>query len=426
LDRRGAALKLRRGSRRSLEPVELILGAAGSSGSARLHGRATSGVIKGLEKLEEAMGFIENGRFRLLPRGLSTKNVALFLIVCVGCRAFAVAVQDRSAAPDGSRMILVHGGSFAMGDVFAEGEDNEQPVHQVTVGPFYLADAEVRVGQFRRFVKETGYRTSAEGPLDRAAQDSLIRIGMNPELPRDVRTAAYDEVLDFSGCAWWDPDRRRFDLDEHLNWANLRFEQTDEHPAVCLSWEDAASYANWVSRLEGLPLAYDVQNGLLLDAEGNATTDITKVTGYRLPTEAEWEYAAREGGRDVRFGNGTDVARGGDAVFDAGVGDHAYLERGPQRRGTSPIRSHPPNALGLFDMAGNAWEWVSDFLAPYPQDPQINPYQPVGRGRAVRGGRWGGDASELRTAKRFQWQANNRCDASGFRLAKSSQGAGVW
>jgi formylglycine-generating enzyme required for sulfatase activity len=365
------------------------------------------------------MAFIDTVRFRMVPRGLTAERVALFLIICLGGCALAAATQGQSAAPDGSRMILVPGGSFAMGDVFAEGEDNEQPAHQVTIAPFYLADAEVSVGQFRRFVGETGYRTSAEGPLNRAAQDSLIRIGMNRELPREVRTAAYDEALGFSGCGWWDPDRRSFDFDEHFNWANLRFEQTDAHPAVCLSWEDAASYANWVSEREGLPPAYDVENGMLLDAEGNATTDVAVVRGYRLPTEAEWEYAARERGRAVRFGNGTDVARAEDVVFDAGVGDYAYLERGPLRRGTSPIRSHSPNSLGLFDMAGNAWEWVSDFLAPYSQDSQVNPYQTVGRGRAVRGGRWGGDAFELRIAKRFQWQADNRCDASGFRLARS-------
>jgi formylglycine-generating enzyme required for sulfatase activity len=146
---------------------------------------------------------------------------------------------------------------------------------------------------------------------------------------------------------------------------------------------------------------YDVRAGTLLDAEGSATTDISMVRGYRLPTEAEWEYAAREGGRDVRFGNGTDVADPAEAAFDAAAGDYPYLHRGSLRRGTAPVRTFAPNALHLYDMAGNAWEWVSDFLTPYPPDA------------------WGGDASELRTAKRFQWQSNNRCNASGFRLARS-------
>ncbi len=355
---------------------------------------------------------------RFFDCGQDTRRVALFLAVCVAGDA-GTTTQDGATALDGSRMILVPEGSFAMGDVFAEGDDNELPVHEVTVASFYLADAEVSVGQFRRFVTETGYRTSAEGPLDRAAQDSLFGIMMNPESPPSLRTAAYDRVLGYGGCFYWDPDRRDFAFGEHVDWANTRFDQTDTHPAVCLSWEDAASYANWVSLLERLPPAYDVESGQLLDAEGNATTDITEVVGYRLPTEAEWEYAAREGGRDVRFGTGTDVAGGEDATFDAGVGEYAYLERGRRHRRTSPIRSHSPNGLGLYDMAGNAWEWVSDFLAPYPQGSQVNPYQTEGRGRAVRGGRWGGDAFELRTAKRFEWQSNNRCDATGFRLARS-------
>ena len=188
---------------------------------------------------------------------------------------------------------------------------------------------------------------------------------------------------------------------------------------MCLSWDDAAAYTNWLSGLEGLPPAYRVTTGELLDADGRPTIDVTRVSGYRLPTEAEWEFAAREEGRPIRFGNGKDVARPTELVFDASTGDYPYQEAGPLRRGPSPVRSHQPNRLRVYDLAGNAWEWVSDFLAPYPGEPQVNPYQAEGRGRAVRGGRWGGDAFESRATKRFQWQSNNRCNASGFRLARS-------
>jgi len=316
-------------------------------------------------------------------------------------------------------MVLVRGGSFEMGDVFSEGEEDELPVHQVTVADFHLADAEITVKQFRRFVSETGYRTSAEGPMDRAAQDSLLNLAHGPGLTREERMALYDESLLYSGCGWWDPDNHRFGFDESLDWANPGYDQMDEYPVVCLSWDDAASYANWVSELEGFSPAYDVQTGELLDADGEATTDVTRVRGYRLPTEAEWEYAARDGGQLRRFGNGQDTADQSDAAFDASVGDYPYQVQGSLRRVPTPIRSYQPSILGLYDLAGNAWEWASDFLAPYPNVPQTNPYQTIGIGRAVRGGRWGGDASEMRTAKRFQWQSNNRCNASGFRLARS-------
>ena len=344
--------------------------------------------------------------------------MGIFVVGLIGCHC-EDGPSESWIASDSSQMVLIHGGSFEMGDVFSEGNEDEQPVHHVTVADFHLADAEVTVGQFRRFVSEADYQTSAEGPINRAAWDSLIALAQSPGLSRDDRNALLDQMLLYGGCFWWDADSRRFDFDENFDWANPGFDQTEEHPAVCLSWDDAASYANWLSRLEGLPVAYDVRTGELLDSEGSATIDVTRVRGYRLPTEAEWEFAARDGGQLTRFGNGKDVAHPGEAAFDASVGDYPYQLRGPLRRAPSPVRSYQPNILGLYDMAGNAWEWTSDFLAPYPDVQQTNPYQLAGRGRAVRGGRWGGDASEMRTARRFQWQSNNRCNASGFRLARS-------
>jgi formylglycine-generating enzyme required for sulfatase activity len=306
-----------------------------------------------------------------------------------------------------------------MGDGFSEGNDNELPLHEVTVSDFFIGDAEITVRQFRQFSSETGYRTSAQGPVNRAAQDSLIRLAFGTDVNPEERRALTLEALEYSGCGRWNPDSRRFDFDENLDWTRPGFEQTDEHPAVCLSWDDAAAYANWISGLAGLPPAYDLGTGELLDADGRPIAVVSGVRGYRLPTEAEWEFAARERGRMVRFGNGMDVARPGEIVLDASTGEYPYQEAGPLRSGPAPIRSHPPNALGLYDMAGNAWEWVSDFLAPYPHGHQSNPYQAEGRRSAVRGGRWGGDAYEARATKRFQWQSINRCNASGFRLARS-------
>ncbi len=325
-------------------------------------------------------------------------------------------------APEGSRLIPIPGGSFTMGDPFAEGAADELPRHAVTVLDFFLAEAEVTVAQFARFVAETGYRTSAESPVDSAVRDSLIAQAADPGTAPATRRALYDQVLRQGGCGRWDPDRPGFDWGDQLDWRNPGFDQAGDYPVVCLSWDDAAAYANWVSRADGLPEAYDLTTGSLLDAAGRPTNDITQVRGYRLPTEAEWEFAARERGGAVRFGNGQNIADPEQAAFDASEGEYDYQVRGPVRRNPTSVRGYAPNALGLYDMAGNAWEWVSDYRAPYAAGPASNPHQGSGTGRAVRGGRWGGDAFEMRVAKRFSWQAHNRCNASGFRLARSKGG----
>jgi len=325
-------------------------------------------------------------------------------------------------APEGSRLVFVPGGSFTMGDAFGEGVADELPLHDVTVANVLLGDAEVTVAQFARFVSETGYRTSAESPIDSAVRDSLMAQASDPGATPALRIALYNEVLRHGGCGRWDPDQRGFDWGDQLDWRSPGYDQAEEYPAVCLSWDDAAAYANWVSRSDGLAEAYDLTTGSLLDAEGRPTNDITEVTGYRLPTEAEWEFAARERGSAARFGNGQNIADPERAAFDASGDEYDYQVRGPLRRNPTSVRGYPPNSLGLYDMAGNAWEWVSDYRAPYTAAAASNPHQGSGTTRVIRGGRWGGDAFEMRVAKRFSWQSHNRCNASGFRLARSTGG----
>ncbi len=165
-----------------------------------------------------------------------------------------------------------------------------------------------------------------------------------------------------------------------------------DRPVVNVSWFDAVDYCNWLSEIQGLEPAYTRQ--------GDDITTNWQAKGYRLPTEAEWEYAAREGGGNVRFGNGKDVADPAEMNFDAG---HAYNALyapdwhvpGKGRGATTPVHSFAPNALGLYDMSGNVLEWCQDWWSEgddhyYRQSEGAhNPTGPdAGQMRVVRGGSW--------------------------------------
>ena len=327
---------------------------------------------------------------------------ALALIATLDCQS-----------PPATEMILVPGDTFEMGDVFDEGVRLASPVHEVTLSNFQLGKFEVTVEEFAAFVEDRGYVTSAEDASRIAAKSG--------KRPGPSTAEEYEARLSGPGTHVLNSATGRYWMDSAC-WRKPQFEQGPRDPVVAVSWIDAVSYCNWLSGKADPPVAYHLETGGLLDSQGKPTTDVPRVRGYRLPTEAEWEYAAREGGMLVRFGNGQDTTRSAEINFNAAIGNFAYGETGEFRGKTMPVGSLKPNSLGLHDMSGNVWEWCSDFVDTYPAEPQTNPYQSAGdhdRRRVARGGPWVGDASLARVSVRLGWVANDRCNNIGFRLARS-------
>ncbi len=141
---------------------------------------------------------------------------------------------------------------------------------------------------------------------------------------------------------------------------------------------------------------------------------------YRLPTEAEWEYAARQGGQAVLFGNGKNIADPVEINFDGDYDVKSYSIKGIDRQKTTPVGSFAPNSLGLYDMSGNVWEWCNDWYGDYTSGSQTNPQGPgSGVSRVIRGGYWGSFPRDCRVAYRGHGTPADRGSDLGFRLARS-------
>ncbi len=348
----------------------------------------------------------------------------VFYVICI--LVFSVAQTGFSMPGPESNMVLIPGGSYEMGDVFDEGDDNESPVHNVTVSDFFISKYEITVADFRIFTEMTGYVTSAEKPVDiedlQRIMKEIAELSENRDENKARLSELYQKGLEFGGTGFWDVNDKIWGWSSVYNWREPGFLQEENHPAVCLSWEDAVNYCNWLSEQENLPPAYCKETGELLDEEGNVTFDISAVRGYRLPTEAEWEYSARERGKDVRFGNGKNIADAGEICFDGEFGDYTFLAKSEFRKGTVTFDSLLPNSIGLYNMSGNAWEWCSDYYGRYSTEDVENPLQKgeIGQtNRVLRGGRWGGNAFDIRVFAREGYDAKNRCNNSGFRIARS-------
>lgn len=260
----------------------------------------------------------------------------------------------------GMKMLLMLPGEFLMG---SPGEDpdatrDERPRHPVRITQaFYLAECEVTNRQFRRFVDATGYTTEAEGS------------GL--------------------GGFVFDPKAKAIVRDPKWTWKNPGYPQppADDEPVVQVTWGDAVAFCNWLTREEHRP--------------------------YRLPTEAEWEYACRAG-TNTRWSTGDDPARLGLAAWtveNAGFRLH-------------PVGLKEPNPWGLRDMHGNAWEWCDDWFGPYEAAAAADP-RGLARGdkRALRGGSWDfGSVARTRSASRIPDPPGRPHFTHGFRVALGSRG----
>jgi sulfatase modifying factor 1 len=222
-------------------------------------------------------------------------------------------------------MAWLPGGTFRMGS-----EDfypDERPVRKVDVAGFWIDKHEATVGEFREFVSATGYRTVAERPLDPADFP-----GAEPEklVPGSLvfhMTSGPVDLRDY--FAWWD-------YVPTASWGRPEgpgssVEGRERHPVVHVAYEDAAAYAAWA--------------------------------GKELPTEAEWEYAARGGLDGAAFTWGDDHVPNGEPHANVWQGEFPWQNlKLDGFVGTSPVGSFPSNGYGLFDMAGNVWEWTTDFF----------------------------------------------------------------
>ncbi|QQO11169.1 SUMF1/EgtB/PvdO family nonheme iron enzyme [Breznakiella homolactica] len=276
-------------------------------------------------------------------------------------------------------MVRIPGGRFVMGSPGEEsGRYDDERLVDMELDPFYMAPKPVTVGEFRKFTEATGYKTAAE-------------------------IAGGGVILD--GTRWR--------MAEDVSWDRPFFDQSEENPVVLVNWFDAAAYCNWKSERDGLTPAYYINGGTVVWNRG--------ADGYRLPTEAEWEYACRAG-TDTPFYTGKSISTD-QANYDGNFPPEGD-SKGLFRKKTTPAESFLPNQWGLYGMHGNIWEWCWDWYGPYPSISLVKrgySGPPSGDRRVSRGGGWLSTGANLRSASRNYMEPSYRAADTGFRLVRSGQ-----
>ncbi|MFZ4428210.1 MAG: formylglycine-generating enzyme family protein [Saprospiraceae bacterium] len=336
----------------------------------------------------------------------------LLMVLILSC------ASDKTTNPAPTGMVLIPAGEFSMGGIAGQADPDEFPVRRIRVSGFYLDAREVTNRQFAEFVKATGYVTTAEQPIDWAE--------MQKQLPPG--TPKPDEALLQPGALVFSPASGPVDLRDYSQWwvwttgANWRqpegpgssIDGRMDHPVVQVSWLDATAYAKWA--------------------------------GNRLPTEVEWEWAARGGKQDPKYPWGNLPASAANKMANYYQGLFPYKNTAADGfSGTAPVGSFPENGYGLFDMAGNVWEWCQDkyhyrayslsrsekvLSDPSGPESSFDPDEPTIPKRVTRGGSFLCDesyCSGYRVSRRMKSSEDSGFNHTGFRCARDlafSPGAG--
>ncbi|GAA2797322.1 formylglycine-generating enzyme family protein [Saccharopolyspora taberi] len=287
----------------------------------------------------------------------------------------------RSPKPRHNRMAALPGGRFRMGteDDVGYPADGEGPVREVELAPFAIETTTVTNAQFATFVKDSGYVTEAE-----RFEFSFVFAGfLDPRLERAsavVHAAPWWRAV--AGAFWKAPEGPGSDITKRQN-----------HPVVHVSWNDATAYCEWA--------------------------------GVRLPTEAEWEYAARGGLDQRRYPWGDEFTPGGRYQANTWQGDFPGVNTGEDGYlGTAPVKSFRPNGFGLHNVVGNVWEWCADWFSRdfHVTGPRSNPTGPEdGTARVMRGGSHlchDSYCNRYRVAARSSNTPDSSAGNIGFRVAR--------
>ncbi|MEM9775317.1 MAG: formylglycine-generating enzyme family protein [Chloroflexota bacterium] len=291
----------------------------------------------------------------------------------------AQSLKNKAGSTEG--MIKLDGGAFLMGTDYKKGfpADGEGPVREVYVDPFWVDPYAVTNAQFTEFVSATGYKTEAE----RFGWSFVFHLFLPKNFP---------PTRAVPGAEWW---RQVFDT----NWRCPEGPQSniigrENYPVVHVSWNDAVAFANWA--------------------------------GKRLPTEAEWEFAARGGKKQKKYPWGDSLLMNGK--HQCNIWQGVFPNKNTRKDGflgTCPVEQYRPNGYGLYNLSGNVWEWCSDWFDPafHVNGPRKNPAgPPTGQAKVMKGGSYlchKSYCNRYRVGARTQNTPDSSTGHMGFRLVRS-------